>query len=226
MKCVLFQYVETNNSGTFSFATDTMRSVPCSYDIASGDSGARTTISLLGVSPMKRALPVYGKDLSGKQYWRSLGELDRSPAFGESLARAKPSIVVITLGSNDGLWDWNLKTKENLDIAYGVYAFHVESPDAGQIVADVQGAGLQTVFSLVVGAGTDLRVPVGNGGFGIRLQVADHMAASPMKVRVVGGRFGQPTDLGFGAIHNLRLTAGAVIDFDLGRVKRVALHRD
>lgn len=102
----------------------------------------------------------------------------------------------------------------------------VSFPDAGQIVADVQGAGLQTVFSLVVGAGTDLRVPVGNGGFGIRLQVADHMAASPMKVRVVGGRFGQPTDLGFGAIHNLRLTAGAVIDFDLGRVKRVALHGD
>ncbi len=101
----------------------------------------------------------------------------------------------------------------------------VNFPGTGQIVADVQGAGLQTVFSVVLGAGTDLRVPVGNGGFGIRLQVADHIAASPMRVRVVNGASGVPTDLGFGAINNLRLSAGAVFDFDLGVVKRVALHQ-
>lgn len=100
----------------------------------------------------------------------------------------------------------------------------VNFPDAGTVVADVQGAGLQTLFSVVLGAGTDLRVPIRNGGFGLRLQVADHISASPMRVRVAGTRNGDLTDLGFGAIHNIRLTAGAVVDFDLGRVKRVALH--
>lgn len=101
----------------------------------------------------------------------------------------------------------------------------VDFPDAGQVVVDVQGAGLQTVFSVVLGAGTDLRVPIRNGGFGLRFQVADHIAASPLRVRVARGLGNQLSDLNFGAIHNIRLSAGAVVDFDLGRVRRVALGR-
>ncbi len=95
----------------------------------------------------------------------------------------------------------------------------VSFPGSGTVVADVHGAGLQTVFAGVLGLGTDVRVPVGNGGFGIRVQVADHIAASPMKVAVLQAGNVQPASFDFGSIQNIRLTAGVVLDFDLGRVK-------
>ncbi len=97
----------------------------------------------------------------------------------------------------------------------------VQFPGAGQVVADIQGAGLQTVFAAVLGVGTDLRVPVGNGGFGIRVQAADHISGSPMHVRILQqGGSTTPADFTFGAIHNFELSVGGVVDFDLGRVKR------
>ena len=95
----------------------------------------------------------------------------------------------------------------------------VQFPGAGQIVADVQGAGLQTVFAAVLGVGTDLRVPIGNGGFGVRIQAADHIAGSPMHVRILQGGNTTPATFDFGAIHNYELSVGGVIDFDLGKVK-------
>ncbi len=96
----------------------------------------------------------------------------------------------------------------------------VQFPGAGQVVADIQGAGLQTVFAAVLGVGTDLRVPVGNGGFGVRVQAADHISSSPMHVRILQGGNAAPASFDFGAIHNFELTVGGVVDFDLGRVKR------
>jgi len=99
----------------------------------------------------------------------------------------------------------------------------VNFPGAGQVVADVQGVGLETLFAGVVGAGTDVRVPIGNGGFGLRLQVADHIASSPMKVAVLEGNQLSPATLAFGSINNIRLTAGVVVDFDLGKVRSLAL---
>lgn len=95
----------------------------------------------------------------------------------------------------------------------------VTFPGAGQVIADVQGVGLQTVFSAVVGLGTDLRVPIGNGGIGVRIEASDHVAQSPMHVNLVQG-FGRAASLDFGSINNFRLTVGAVLDLDLGRVKR------
>jgi hypothetical protein len=35
---------------------------------------------------------------------------------------------------DDGQESWNLVSRDGMDIAYGVYAFHIESPDAGQMV--------------------------------------------------------------------------------------------
>ncbi len=98
----------------------------------------------------------------------------------------------------------------------------VDFPGAGTVVADVRGAGLQTVFAGVIGVGTDVRVPIGNGGFGLRLQAVDHVANSPMRVAILQGgvRAAQPATFNFGAIQNIRLTAGVVVDFDLGKVKR------
>jgi len=34
-------------------------------------------------------------------------------------------------GSNDGYVAWNLRTKDNLDVAPGLYIFHVDGHDAG-----------------------------------------------------------------------------------------------
>ncbi len=96
----------------------------------------------------------------------------------------------------------------------------VQFPGTGTVVADVRGAGLQTVFSGVLGLGSDVRIPVGNGGFGLRVEVTDNIANSPMHVAVLPGFGTQPANFDFGAINNIRLTAGVVIDFDLGRVKR------
>lgn len=95
----------------------------------------------------------------------------------------------------------------------------VQFPGSSQIIVGVRGAGLQTVFSGVLGLGTDLRLPLGNGGIGLRLEAADHIVESPMRVSVLNAA-GLPSQMTFGAIHNLRFTAGATVDFDLGRVKR------
>ena len=32
----------------------------------------------------------------------------------------------------DGTESWNLKTEENLEIAYGIYFYHVEAPGLGE----------------------------------------------------------------------------------------------
>jgi hypothetical protein len=34
-------------------------------------------------------------------------------------------------GSTDGYIEWNLRTKDNLDLAPGLYIYHVEAPDLG-----------------------------------------------------------------------------------------------
>ena len=97
----------------------------------------------------------------------------------------------------------------------------VEFPGAGTVVADVRGIGMETMFSGVLGAGTDVRVPIGNGGVGLRLQAIDHITNSPMHVSILQGfTTPQPATFNFGSIQNIRVSAGVVVDFDLGRVGR------
>jgi hypothetical protein len=37
-------------------------------------------------------------------------------------------------GSTDGMVPWNLRTKDNLDVAPGLYVFHVEGGEVGSAV--------------------------------------------------------------------------------------------
>jgi hypothetical protein len=84
--------------------------------------------------------------------------------------------------------------------------------------------GLEHVFGLTLGVGMDLRMPVGIGGVGLRLEVADQMTSSPFSVRVArldsdGRRYpgyaGNDVVFRSNVIHNLRLTAGIMLELGL-----------
>lgn len=73
----------------------------------------------------------------------------------------------------------------------------------------------ETVFALSVGIGTDLRVPLGAGGVGLRIEVSDQIARSPVGLRIGELRRSRPlaadTGVNFGAVHHFRATAGFVV---------------
>ncbi len=85
----------------------------------------------------------------------------------------------------------------------------------------VDRAGLETRFAVSMGAGTDLRLPVGPGGLSLRFEVADHMSQSPLGVRLTRLSSGtlsrdnsfQQVDLGVSAVHNVRATIGLALEF-------------
>lgn len=75
-----------------------------------------------------------------------------------------------------------------------------------------------------VGLGTDVRLPIGKGGVGLRLEVSDHVTSSPLRIeftRVSSGRVGgreaplEPIVYDFGSVHNIRFAAGLVLEFGL-----------
>ncbi|MBI3049730.1 MAG: hypothetical protein HYY76_15605 [Acidobacteria bacterium] len=77
--------------------------------------------------------------------------------------------------------------------------------------------GLETKLALNVGVGTDLRLGIGAGSVGLRLEVSDHIHASPVQVRLVDPEAfigaGGATRLDAGYVHNLRAAAGLVVQF-------------
>jgi len=96
----------------------------------------------------------------------------------------------------------------------------------GQYTFSVDQAGLETRFSLALGLGTDLRLPVGPGGLSVRLEVADYISQSPLGVRLTRLTSGSLVDvnnpieqvnLGVGAVHNLRGQIGLAIEFGVKR---------
>lgn len=84
-----------------------------------------------------------------------------------------------------------------------------------QFLIAVDQLGIETVFAFNVGLGADFRVPVGGGGVGLRLEVSDHVAPSPLGLRVkeLSPISGLLPDAGvrFGLVHHLSATAGFVI---------------
>jgi hypothetical protein len=81
--------------------------------------------------------------------------------------------------------------------------------------------GLEHVFGATIGVGMDLRIPLGTGGLGVRLEFADHITSSPFSVRVArldgnGRRDGDDTVFRKDGIHNLRFTAGVSLELGLG----------
>ena len=87
--------------------------------------------------------------------------------------------------------------------------------DSTAFVLAVDELGLETVFALNFGVGADFRIPIGGAGVGLRLELSDHVAPSPLGLRIrelnrVGG-FASDTAVGFGFVHHLRASAGLVV---------------
>lgn len=87
--------------------------------------------------------------------------------------------------------------------------------DGREFLLAIDELGLETVFSGSFGVGTDLRIPMGGAGVGLRLELGDNVARSPLKVRVrelgaVGGLTNDST-VTFGLVHHLRASVGLVI---------------
>lgn len=75
--------------------------------------------------------------------------------------------------------------------------------------------GVETVFALNFGVGTDFRLPLGPAGVGLRLELSDHVAPSPLGLGVRElspfGFFGPDAGVRFGLVHHLSATAGIVV---------------
>ena len=75
--------------------------------------------------------------------------------------------------------------------------------------------GLETVFAFNIGIGTDFRIPLGAGGVGVRLELSDHIASSPVGLRVSSlrrsGLLTSDAGAAFGAVHHLRAAVGLVV---------------
>jgi hypothetical protein len=87
--------------------------------------------------------------------------------------------------------------------------------DGRQLLLSLDELGTEPVFAVNFGLGTDFRVPLGPGGVGLRLEVSDHVASSPLGLRVrelspFGGLVSD-AGVGFGLVHHLSATAGLVV---------------
>lgn len=84
-----------------------------------------------------------------------------------------------------------------------------------QFVLAVDELGLETVFAVNFGVGTDFRVPLGPVGLGLRVEVSDHVSPSPLGLSILqtgpAGAFTSQTDVRFGFVHHLRASAGLVV---------------
>lgn len=133
-------------------------------------------------------------------------------SVGQGIRNLLPTFVV--LGGAPGVLRFDSTTKA---------VVITDSP----FLVDVPEPGLETQFAGTFGFGTDFRIPVGRGGVGLRLEAADHVTKSPLHVRYAQTpeeeefflrrrRDGAETvDFDFGLVHNLRFTAGLVLEFPL-----------
>ena len=79
----------------------------------------------------------------------------------------------------------------------------------------VNELGLETKFAMNFGIGTDLRVPLGPAGVGLRLELSDNMHGSPLNIEVaeLNTRTDDVVRANGGLVHNLRASAGLVLHF-------------
>jgi hypothetical protein len=85
-----------------------------------------------------------------------------------------------------------------------------------QFVLSSDELGLKTVFAGSFGAGTDFRIPFGPAGVGVRLELSDRVAPSPLGLHLTGlTPVGSSVDdrIRFGLVHHLSATAGFVVQF-------------
>lgn len=87
--------------------------------------------------------------------------------------------------------------------------------DSGrEFLLQVDELGTETVFAFNVGAGTDFRIPLGPAGLGLRVEVTDHIAPSPVDVHIQelslsGVDSARP--IRFDRVHHLRAAIGFVV---------------
>lgn len=91
----------------------------------------------------------------------------------------------------------------------------IVADDGRQFVVAVDELGLETVLAFNFGVGTDFRIPLGGGGVGLRLELSDHVAPSPLGLRIREVGASRSGDVRFGLVHHLRAAAGIV--FQIGR---------
>jgi hypothetical protein len=86
-----------------------------------------------------------------------------------------------------------------------------------QFILSEEELGRKTVFALSAGVGTDLRIPFGPAGIGLRLEVSDRLASSPLtlSIRELGltGALVGDVPVRFGVVHHLNASAGVVLHF-------------
>lgn len=87
--------------------------------------------------------------------------------------------------------------------------------DSRQFLLGVDELGTETVFAINFGVGTDFRIPLGPAGFGLRLEVSDQVAPSPVGLRIGELRRSRPlggdTGVEFSLVHHFRAAAGIVV---------------
>ncbi len=84
-----------------------------------------------------------------------------------------------------------------------------------QFVLAVDELSTETVFAVNFGIGTDFRIPLGAAGVGLRVEVADQVSPSPLRVRIrdlsAVGAFVPDSGVRFPLVHQLSATAGLVV---------------
>jgi hypothetical protein len=87
--------------------------------------------------------------------------------------------------------------------------------DGREFLLAIDELGLETVFAVNFGVGTDFRIPLGPAGVGVRLELSDHIAASPVGLRISelrrSGLLTSDAGAGFGPVHHLRAAVGLVV---------------
>jgi hypothetical protein len=83
------------------------------------------------------------------------------------------------------------------------------------ILIAIDELGLETRFAVNFGIGTDLRVPLGAAGVGLRLELSDNVHESPLNIELTeldaaGNNVVRANDR---LVHNLRASVGLVIHF-------------
>jgi hypothetical protein len=91
----------------------------------------------------------------------------------------------------------------------------IVAADGRQFLLSIDQLGLETVFAVNFGVGTDFRIPLGPGGIGLRIEASDRVAPSPLGVSIREfsplGAFAPDAGVRFGLVHHLSATAGIVV---------------
>ena len=83
------------------------------------------------------------------------------------------------------------------------------------VLIAIDELGLETKFAVNFGIGTDLRVPLGAAGVGLRLELSDNIHESPLNIQIdeLNAAAHDVVNANARLVHNLRASAGLVLHF-------------